>query len=110
MTVDHANGGPRTPRYNHKPFEMYRRDTACRIEDVGEFAWRFDGDNRVLVIAIPNVGCRGWIHSEWTIDHRNASDALWQWDGNEEKPTLTPSLHAVGIWHGYVKQGNLVEA
>lgn len=32
----------------------------------------------------------------------------WQWDGNEVKPTLTPSVHAVGSWHGYVTAGRMV--
>lgn len=32
----------------------------------------------------------------------------WQWDGNEDKPTLTPSVNAEGIWHGWVRAGRLV--
>lgn len=29
----------------------------------------------------------------------------WTWDGNLEKPTLTPSIHRVGHWHGYLRDG-----
>lgn len=29
----------------------------------------------------------------------------WEWDGNREKPTLTPSVHHVGHWHGYLRNG-----
>ena len=29
----------------------------------------------------------------------------WEWDGNEESPTLSPSIHDVGHWHGFLKQG-----
>lgn len=32
----------------------------------------------------------------------------WNWDGNEDKPTLTPSINAVGAWHGYVTAGRMV--
>ena len=32
---------------------------------------------------------------------------VWGWDGNEEKPTLTPSIHAPGEWHGYLRNGRL---
>ena len=32
---------------------------------------------------------------------------VWGWDGNQEKPTLTPSIHAPGQWHGYLKAGRL---
>ncbi|WP_217577332.1 DUF6527 family protein [Mesorhizobium sp. GbtcB19] len=29
----------------------------------------------------------------------------WQWNGSLEKPTLTPSVHHVGHWHGYLTDG-----
>ncbi len=31
----------------------------------------------------------------------------WGWDGNEDKPTLQPSLLNPGEWHGHLKQGRL---
>ncbi len=33
---------------------------------------------------------------------------VWGWDGNEDMPTLTPSIHAPGQWHGYLTKGRLV--
>ena len=32
---------------------------------------------------------------------------VWGWDGNENKPTLTPSIHALGQWHGFLTAGRL---
>ena len=37
----------------------------------------------------------------------------WHWDGNLDKPTLTPSIFAKGlqgedIWHGFMTAGRLV--
>jgi hypothetical protein len=32
----------------------------------------------------------------------------WQWDGNTEKPSLTPSINVVDRWHGWVRAGRLV--
>lgn len=32
----------------------------------------------------------------------------WEWDGNEDKPTLTPSVNAVGSWHGWIRAGRMV--
>lgn len=29
----------------------------------------------------------------------------WEWNGNREKPTLNPSLHHVGCWHGHLRKG-----
>jgi hypothetical protein len=33
---------------------------------------------------------------------------VWGWDGNEDKPTLTPSILAPGQWHGWLRSGRLV--
>ncbi len=33
---------------------------------------------------------------------------VWGWDGNADKPTLTPSIHARGEWHGFMTAGRLV--
>jgi hypothetical protein len=32
---------------------------------------------------------------------------VWGWDGNREKPTLTPSIHAPHQWHGHLRAGRL---
>lgn len=29
----------------------------------------------------------------------------WHWNGNIEKPTLSPSIHHVGHWHGHLVNG-----
>ena len=29
----------------------------------------------------------------------------WDWDGNMHQPTLTPSVHHVGHWHGFLRAG-----
>ena len=36
----------------------------------------------------------------------------WEWDGNWEAPTLTPSIQRRGAcnWHGYLRAGKFVEA
>jgi hypothetical protein len=31
----------------------------------------------------------------------------WTWDGNEDRPTLRPSLLRRGGWHGYVTAGRM---
>ena len=33
---------------------------------------------------------------------------VWGWNGDAEKPSITPSIHAVGQWHGYLTNGRLV--
>jgi hypothetical protein len=108
-----------TPRYGHAPITMRRPhntggdDPDESLEQLGDFNWQFDPQGRrTLVVLIPCA--RGdrthWTYSRWTIDHKNHCDAQWSWDGNEDAPTLNPSLHAVGVWHGWVRGGQLVEA
>lgn len=29
----------------------------------------------------------------------------WEWNGNKESPTLTPSVHHIGHWHGWLRNG-----
>lgn len=29
----------------------------------------------------------------------------WKWNGSLDKPTLTPSVHHVGHWHGWLTDG-----
>lgn len=82
-------------------------------EKIGDFYWIVNSGTgkRMLVVAIPDKDFqKGWGLSRWSIDFPNHCGASWSWDGNEEKPTLSPSLHAVGVWHGWVRDGMLVEA
>lgn len=32
----------------------------------------------------------------------------WEFDGNEDSPTLTPSVNAEGQWHGFITAGRAV--
>jgi Family of unknown function (DUF6527) len=88
---------------------MTRKESVGDIAAVGDFAWiKDDQKRRSLVVALP-LG-KSWSVCSWTIDHRNHCNAQWSWDGNKDEPTLKPSLHWVGAWHGWVRKGMLVEA
>jgi hypothetical protein len=89
---------------------MRFRPEGCDLVKLGDFRWEIRGSKRTLEVLIPAPSTAGRVHSRWTISHKNHCGAQWKWDGNEEKPTLRPSLHAVGIWHGHVRKGELVEA
>lgn len=34
----------------------------------------------------------------------------WEWNGNSEAPTLSPSIHHIDHWHGFLKFGYFVQA
>jgi len=40
----------------------------------------------------------------------NDKHPVWQWDGNREAPTLSPSINVIGRWHGWLRAGKLVTA
>lgn len=103
-----------TPKHGHQPIRMRRMldapDSDRESPRLGDFRWLITKQGRVLQVCIPHDGPSGFIFSQWTIGFKNECGAQWSWDGNEDAPTLRPSLHAVGIWHGWVRDGHLVEA
>ena len=80
----------------------------------GEFCWGEDDDGNIqMAFMLPG--------DEWHFlreitcyrkgDPKPKSPA-WEWDGNEDKPTLTPSISSKGapdgkttIWHGHLTAG-----
>lgn len=59
-----------------------------------------------IVMPVDGYGDRGVV-CEWTVDHKNQCDAQWSLSGTQEAPTLSPSLHWVGMWHGWLRSGRL---
>lgn len=35
--------------------------------------------------------------------------AQWNWDGNRDAPTFSPSIDCRGCWHGYIRAGRCVD-
>lgn len=106
-----------TPKYGHAPIKMVPRANRDFWEGdwgvAGEFYWEDHDGKRVLYVLLPfHNGKAKFVNipAEITIGHANESGAAWKWDGNEDCPTLTPSIHTHGVWHGFVTDGFLVEA
>lgn len=81
------------------------------IDDVGNHAgafeyYRFGEREHAGMIYCCPCGC-GALGSLAFRPHPSPS---WQWDGNVETPTLAPSVHHVGHWHGWLLQGMWVQA
>jgi len=79
---------------------------------VGE--WQFANDYTAIWIHVPShLPPDRWLPSLVRIpisDTGSSAPPVWQWDGNKEAPTLTPSIDVHGIWHGWLRGGTLVEA
>ncbi len=95
-----------TPRHGHAPLPMRRRkgDDAM-IEAVGDFYW--EGDH--LYVAVPDADI-GWVVIRLPVVKDVKLPKHWHWDGDREVPTLDPSIHTLGVWHGYIRKGALIEA
>lgn len=50
-------------------------------------------------------GCQGRHKIE--VEKPNAWGAVWQWDGNVEAPTITPSVNHVGRCHYFIRAGRI---
>lgn len=70
----------------------------------GAFEYFVAGDDKVtpkgMIYCCP-CGC-GAISA---LDFKPHESPSWNWDGNRERPTLTPSVHRVGHWHGWLRNG-----
>lgn len=73
------------------------------MEKVGDFT--FDAEHKHIYVWLPGSSGPDAIQ----IQKGDAGGPrIWGWDGNEEKPTITPSINATGQWHGYMRAGKLV--
>ena len=80
--------------------EPYRKDLPA-----GAWDWRMadDGKTRYLNFTCP-CGCG--VASMIPVTTVPGGHG-WKWDGNEEKPTLSPSIQKLTPcrWHGYLRAG-----
>lgn len=41
-------------------------------------------------------------------NNQNGGVAQWDWNGDRDAPTFTPSVNCKGCWHGYIRAGRCV--
>lgn len=100
-----------TPRIGHAPIALRRVDGYSGIAQPGDYYWQIVNDSRYIVLAVPSPASPGFTFNNLPVSEGdNVQGEAWGWDGNEDCPTLTPSIHAVGHWHGWLKAGVLTEA
>lgn len=78
-------------------------------KDPGEFTWIGKGQMRALWFRCPQADGTG-VGELARIPV--AGPRAWQFDGNDDRPTLTPSVRidagGADLWHGFVTAGELV--
>lgn len=75
---------------------------------IGDWCFRdHETEGLHICIRFPDGSERGDLGCLPLRDVPDPSMEDWQWDGNKEAPTLTPSINYVGVWHGYMRAGRL---
>jgi hypothetical protein len=77
---------------------------------VGDFIWGSEeGDGmRTLYIVLPGRDPNRLRPDAIHVRFGGSNGVrVWSWDGNLDKPTLAPSLHWTGDWHGHLENGYL---
>lgn len=110
-----------TPRYDHNPISMkllteeqfhtYREHQYYP----GQFCWTWGkGGERRICIRVPAPHPKYYALTHVRVKLHGCDEGMtqpyWEWNGDEVRPTLTPSLDVQGCWHGFVVNGQLVEA
>ena len=106
-----------TPRLGHEPVPMRRVYDYQDVNNRGDFFWeqRPSDGAQFISMAIPctpDSDGRDWefICIQVCRSESDKTDRIWLWDGNNDQPTLSPSIHTHHIWHGWVKGGVMSEA
>lgn len=72
------------------------------LEKAGDFC--FTEDFSTIYIWLPGVSGPDALQIQ---RGQPGGPRVWGWNGDEEKPTLTPSIHAPNQWHGFLRAGRL---
>ncbi len=78
----------------------------------GAFLWEVTADRRCILFMLPG---ETFLRTVQVAKGPPQNENVWGWDGNEDSPTLRPSLDAkdiktckASVWHGYLTDGRFV--
>jgi hypothetical protein len=80
-------------------------------KNAGDFYWsapNLPTTERRLSFICP-CGC-GALAGVRVIQSTSRVEGFWEWDGNLEKPTISPSIKITNHWHGYLTKGEFIPA
>jgi hypothetical protein len=84
---------------------LIEKPTNFETAEVGD-VWRaphLDLDGReAYVVVLP--GGRFWYTTQ------KAGGEFWGVEGDPEHMTVTPSINVAGVWHGWIRNGEFVDA
>lgn len=100
-----------TPRHGHAPIPMRQVPGEDDLTVCGDFAL---GDDHIWIMVPSDEGPTVPIPIRLRLvqPSRAGTPRFPRWDlsGSPSAPTLKPSINTRGHWHGWVRDGRLVEA
>ena len=107
---------------HEKERKMKRNCKAIEVEDAFENGepgvFNFYGStnsNSSLIYGMMFIcpcGC-GILASIAFKNNKDSKGPIWRWDGNKERPTISPSINInkgeIGSWHGFLRNGEFKE-
>jgi hypothetical protein len=82
---------------NTETIKARRVASVSEVEKPGDYY--FSDDRRHLYLLLPGDTIAGRVRIG------GSQHPCWEWDGNLDSPTLTPSLDLPGVWHGWLQAG-----
>lgn len=73
------------------------------LEKPGDFC--FSDERDVIYVWIPGMSGPDAISIQ---RGSPGGPRVWGWNGDEEKPSITPSIHVLNKWHGHLTNGKLI--
>ena len=71
----------------------------------GAFCLAVNGNGETCSLIAVCVGCGGLSALTCSRDGKPPGDKTWHLTGTDDAPTLSPSVHHVGCWHGWLRDG-----
>lgn len=106
-----------TPKYNHPPIDLHKCAGESEFERPGDFSWdihRNGKETMFITLALPNnaIDKSSFEVFKFAVDlHAENNGHLKVVEGSTwNTPDLYPTVHARGVWHGWIRRGQLVEA
>ena len=98
---------------NTNSYPATKKSSAEECVAIGDFMFNEEKDTLYIVLPMNDGKFAVDVHVCAVLDPirisrtPNNNPRVWTWNGNEDKPSLTPSLHWPGHWHGYLTDGVL---
>jgi hypothetical protein len=87
---------------------MLRKNLDDLIENGKVGDWCFSQDDTILWLRYPTNTSDDFLPIVQLYVTPSKKNPCWDFDGNKNNPTLSPSIEVKGKWHGFLRNGKLI--